>query len=59
MWYEILPGYAIMTACMMIPGLSTVLVHRYAFGKVSWGHGHCRPSIGEIRADRGLLYNAI
>ncbi|XP_073455438.1 NADH dehydrogenase [ubiquinone] 1 alpha subcomplex subunit 1 [Aquarana catesbeiana] len=33
MWYEILPGYAIMTACLMVPGLSTILVHRYAFGK--------------------------
>ncbi|XP_040195553.1 NADH dehydrogenase [ubiquinone] 1 alpha subcomplex subunit 1-like [Rana temporaria] len=33
MRYEILPGYAIMTACLMVPGLSTILIHRYAFGK--------------------------
>ncbi|KAM4810094.1 NADH dehydrogenase [ubiquinone] 1 alpha subcomplex subunit 1 [Rhinophrynus dorsalis] len=32
MWYEILPGYAIMTACLMIPGLSTAWIHRFTNG---------------------------
>ncbi|XP_053547569.1 NADH dehydrogenase [ubiquinone] 1 alpha subcomplex subunit 1 [Bombina bombina] len=32
MWYEILPGLAIMTACMSIPGISTMLIHRVTNG---------------------------
>ncbi|KAM5146052.1 NADH dehydrogenase [ubiquinone] 1 alpha subcomplex subunit 1 [Mantella aurantiaca] len=32
MWYEILPGYLIMTVSMMIPGLSTIYIHRFANG---------------------------
>ncbi|KAE8584521.1 hypothetical protein XENTR_v10020999 [Xenopus tropicalis] len=32
MWYEILPGYAIMTACLMVPGLATTWIHRWTNG---------------------------
>ncbi|XP_029463689.1 NADH dehydrogenase [ubiquinone] 1 alpha subcomplex subunit 1 [Rhinatrema bivittatum] len=32
MWYEILPGFAIMTVCLMIPGLSTIYIHRWTNG---------------------------
>ncbi|CAI9585653.1 unnamed protein product, partial [Staurois parvus] len=32
MWFEILPGLAIMTGCMMIPGLSTLYIHRLTNG---------------------------
>uniref|UniRef100_A0AAV2ZFX5 NADH dehydrogenase [ubiquinone] 1 alpha subcomplex subunit 1 n=1 Tax=Pyxicephalus adspersus TaxID=30357 RepID=A0AAV2ZFX5_PYXAD len=32
MWYEILPGYAIMTVCMMIPGFSTICFNRLLNG---------------------------
>ncbi|OCT67590.1 NADH dehydrogenase [ubiquinone] 1 alpha subcomplex subunit 1 [Xenopus laevis] len=32
MWYEILPGYAIMTACLMVPGLATAWIHRFTNG---------------------------
>ncbi|XP_070693117.1 NADH dehydrogenase [ubiquinone] 1 alpha subcomplex subunit 1 [Pempheris klunzingeri] len=29
MWYEILPGVAIMTVCLIIPGVATSQVHRF------------------------------
>ncbi|NXJ61597.1 NDUA1 dehydrogenase, partial [Rostratula benghalensis] len=32
MWYEILPGMAIMGICLTIPGLSTVYMHRLCNG---------------------------
>ncbi|XP_074004369.1 NADH dehydrogenase [ubiquinone] 1 alpha subcomplex subunit 1 [Numenius arquata] len=32
MWYEILPGMAIMGICLSIPGLSTVYMHRLCNG---------------------------
>ncbi|NWH78898.1 NDUA1 dehydrogenase, partial [Piaya cayana] len=32
MWYEILPGLAIMGICLNIPGLSTVFMHRWSNG---------------------------
>ncbi|KAM6251882.1 NADH dehydrogenase [ubiquinone] 1 alpha subcomplex subunit 1 [Spheniscus humboldti] len=32
MWYEILPGMAIMGICLTIPGLSTVYMHRWCNG---------------------------
>uniref|UniRef100_A0A8C5N3F8 NADH dehydrogenase [ubiquinone] 1 alpha subcomplex subunit 1 n=1 Tax=Leptobrachium leishanense TaxID=445787 RepID=A0A8C5N3F8_9ANUR len=28
MWYEILPSFSIMAACLMVPGLSTIYIHR-------------------------------
>lgn len=40
MWYEILPGMAIMGACLSIPGMATVFMHRLCHGgKVSAGRG--------------------
>lgn len=36
MWYEILPGFAIMTACLIIPGVATAQIHKFTNGgKVS------------------------
>lgn len=36
MWYEILPGMAIMAACLSVPGLATVFAQRWSSGgKVS------------------------
>uniref|UniRef100_A0A8C3B884 NADH dehydrogenase [ubiquinone] 1 alpha subcomplex subunit 1 n=1 Tax=Cairina moschata TaxID=8855 RepID=A0A8C3B884_CAIMO len=32
MWYEILPGMAIMAACLSVPGLATVFVQRWSSG---------------------------
>ncbi|NWU76122.1 NDUA1 dehydrogenase, partial [Onychorhynchus coronatus] len=32
MWYEILPGMAIMGVCLSIPGLSTIFVYRLSNG---------------------------
>ncbi|XP_071614303.1 NADH dehydrogenase [ubiquinone] 1 alpha subcomplex subunit 1 [Heliangelus exortis] len=32
MWYEILPGMAIMGICLSIPGLSTIFMHRLSNG---------------------------
>ncbi|XP_062997666.1 NADH dehydrogenase [ubiquinone] 1 alpha subcomplex subunit 1 [Elgaria multicarinata webbii] len=32
MWYEILPGLTVMYVCLTIPGLSTILIHRYTNG---------------------------
>ncbi|KAM3911999.1 NADH dehydrogenase [ubiquinone] 1 alpha subcomplex subunit 1 [Leptodactylus fuscus] len=32
MWYEILPGFAIMTVCLMVPGISTIYAHRLTNG---------------------------
>ncbi|XP_018427412.1 PREDICTED: NADH dehydrogenase [ubiquinone] 1 alpha subcomplex subunit 1 [Nanorana parkeri] len=32
MWYEILPCYAIMTVCMMIPGFSSMYIPRAFYG---------------------------
>lgn len=36
MWYEILPGFAIMTVCLIIPGVATAQIHKgTSGGKVS------------------------
>ncbi|PWS22846.1 hypothetical protein DKP78_16240 [Enterococcus faecium] len=32
MWYEIIPGFAIMTACLIIPGIGTNYIHRFTNG---------------------------
>ncbi|XP_078542095.1 NADH dehydrogenase [ubiquinone] 1 alpha subcomplex subunit 1 [Lissotriton helveticus] len=32
MWYEILPGLAVMTGCLMVPGLTTIWIHRFTNG---------------------------
>ncbi|XP_063046523.1 NADH dehydrogenase [ubiquinone] 1 alpha subcomplex subunit 1 [Engraulis encrasicolus] len=32
MWYEILPGFGIMTVCLMIPGIATTYIHRFTNG---------------------------
>lgn len=40
MWYEILPGMAVMGVCLSVPGLATVFMHRVCHGgKVSAGRG--------------------
>lgn len=45
MWYEILPGMAIMGVCLSIPGLSTLYMHRWLNGgKVSAGQGRSGPA---------------
>uniref|UniRef100_A0A3B3Q5N7 NADH dehydrogenase [ubiquinone] 1 alpha subcomplex subunit 1 n=1 Tax=Paramormyrops kingsleyae TaxID=1676925 RepID=A0A3B3Q5N7_9TELE len=33
MWWEILPGFAIMTACLIIPGVATAQIHKFT----NWG----------------------
>ncbi|XP_026874377.1 NADH dehydrogenase [ubiquinone] 1 alpha subcomplex subunit 1 [Electrophorus electricus] len=32
MWYEILPGFAIMTICLVIPGVATTQIHKFTNG---------------------------
>ncbi|XP_061747992.1 NADH dehydrogenase [ubiquinone] 1 alpha subcomplex subunit 1 [Nerophis ophidion] len=32
MWYEILPGFAIMTVCLIIPGVATAQLHKFCNG---------------------------
>ncbi|XP_058654267.1 NADH dehydrogenase [ubiquinone] 1 alpha subcomplex subunit 1 [Onychostoma macrolepis] len=32
MWYEILPGFAVMTVCLMIPGIATAQIHKFTNG---------------------------
>ncbi|KAG1954537.1 NADH dehydrogenase [ubiquinone] 1 alpha subcomplex subunit 1 [Pimephales promelas] len=32
MWYEILPGFAIMTVCLMIPGVATAQIQKFTNG---------------------------
>ncbi|XP_020830790.1 NADH dehydrogenase [ubiquinone] 1 alpha subcomplex subunit 1 [Phascolarctos cinereus] len=32
MWFEILPGLALMGVCVMIPGISTALIQKYMSG---------------------------
>ncbi|NWY20567.1 NDUA1 dehydrogenase, partial [Aphelocoma coerulescens] len=32
MWYEILPGMAIMGVCLSLPGIATVFMHRVCHG---------------------------
>ncbi|KAG3272823.1 NADH dehydrogenase [ubiquinone] 1 alpha subcomplex subunit 1 [Ictidomys tridecemlineatus] len=32
MWFEILPGLGIMGACLLIPGVATVYIHRFTNG---------------------------
>ncbi|KAM3662561.1 NADH dehydrogenase [ubiquinone] 1 alpha subcomplex subunit 1 [Ammospiza maritima maritima] len=32
MWYEILPGMAIMGVCLTIPGMATIFMHRLSNG---------------------------
>lgn len=44
MWYEILPGMAIMGVCLSIPGLSTIYMHRWCNGGKVSASGLPRPS---------------
>ncbi|XP_074134716.1 NADH dehydrogenase [ubiquinone] 1 alpha subcomplex subunit 1 [Sminthopsis crassicaudata] len=32
MWFEILPGLAVMAVCLTVPGISTSLIHKYTNG---------------------------
>ncbi|KAI5929429.1 NADH dehydrogenase [ubiquinone] 1 alpha subcomplex subunit 1 [Manis javanica] len=32
MWFEILPGIAVMAACLVIPGVATAHIHRFSNG---------------------------
>lgn len=32
MWYEILPGFAVMTVCLIIPGVATAQIHKFISG---------------------------
>ncbi|XP_061832663.1 NADH dehydrogenase [ubiquinone] 1 alpha subcomplex subunit 1 [Nerophis lumbriciformis] len=32
MWYEILPGFAIMTVCLIIPGVATAQLNKFSNG---------------------------
>ncbi|XP_074057384.1 NADH dehydrogenase [ubiquinone] 1 alpha subcomplex subunit 1 [Macrotis lagotis] len=32
MWFEILPGLAVMGACLTVPGISTALIQKYTSG---------------------------
>ncbi|XP_006003918.1 NADH dehydrogenase [ubiquinone] 1 alpha subcomplex subunit 1 [Latimeria chalumnae] len=32
MWYEILPGLAIMAGCLMVPGIATAQIHKWTNG---------------------------
>ncbi|XP_036049431.1 NADH dehydrogenase [ubiquinone] 1 alpha subcomplex subunit 1-like [Onychomys torridus] len=32
MWFEILPGLTIMGVCLVIPGVSTVYIHKFTNG---------------------------
>ncbi|NXC46263.1 NDUA1 dehydrogenase, partial [Penelope pileata] len=32
MWYEILPGMAVMGVCLSIPGFATMFMHRWSNG---------------------------
>ncbi|XP_076005240.1 NADH dehydrogenase [ubiquinone] 1 alpha subcomplex subunit 1 [Genypterus blacodes] len=32
MWYEILPGLGIMTACLIIPGICTTNIQKFTHG---------------------------
>ncbi|KAM4621663.1 NADH dehydrogenase [ubiquinone] 1 alpha subcomplex subunit 1 [Polymixia lowei] len=32
MWYEILPGFAIMTVCLILPGVATAQIHKLTNG---------------------------
>ncbi|XP_076877089.1 NADH dehydrogenase [ubiquinone] 1 alpha subcomplex subunit 1 [Brachyhypopomus gauderio] len=32
MWYEILPGFALMTVCLFIPGIATAQIHKFTNG---------------------------
>lgn len=32
MWFEILPGLAIMGVCLVIPGVSTAYIHKFSNG---------------------------
>ncbi|KAK9518300.1 hypothetical protein VZT92_023611 [Zoarces viviparus] len=32
MWYEILPGFAVMTVCLIIPGIATAQIHKFTNG---------------------------
>ncbi|XP_023409627.1 NADH dehydrogenase [ubiquinone] 1 alpha subcomplex subunit 1 [Loxodonta africana] len=33
MWFEILPGIAVMAACLLIPGVTTAYIHRFSARK--------------------------
>ncbi|XP_054580108.1 NADH dehydrogenase [ubiquinone] 1 alpha subcomplex subunit 1 [Eptesicus fuscus] len=32
MWFEILPGLAVMGVCLLIPGIATAHIHRFSNG---------------------------
>ncbi|KAK2838780.1 hypothetical protein Q7C36_013594 [Tachysurus vachellii] len=33
MWYEILPGFAIMTVCLIVPGVATSQIQKFTNGR--------------------------
>ncbi|KAG5851875.1 NADH dehydrogenase [ubiquinone] 1 alpha subcomplex subunit 1 [Anguilla rostrata] len=35
MWYEILPGFAVMAVCLMIPGIATIHIQKFTNKKSS------------------------
>lgn len=46
MWYEILPGFAIMTVCLIIPGVATAQIQKFTNGgKVSDDDEQCFVSL--------------
>uniref|UniRef100_A0A8C2PIU4 NADH dehydrogenase [ubiquinone] 1 alpha subcomplex subunit 1 n=1 Tax=Capra hircus TaxID=9925 RepID=A0A8C2PIU4_CAPHI len=39
MWFEVLPGIAVMGVCLFIPGMATARIHRFSNGgKVRVAH---------------------
>lgn len=43
MWFEILPGLAVMGVCLLIPGVSTAYIHKFTNG-------------GKVRRPTGLQW---
>ncbi|KAM6151586.1 NADH dehydrogenase [ubiquinone] 1 alpha subcomplex subunit 1 [Rhynchocyon petersi] len=52
MWFEILPGVAVMTVCLLIPGIATAHIHRFSNGGKEKRVAHFRYQWSLMERDR-------
>ncbi|KAJ8281683.1 hypothetical protein COCON_G00042020 [Conger conger] len=55
MWYEILPGCAIMAVCLMIPGIATIHIQKFTNKKMSNSAAHTMYQHHLLARDRRLF----
>ncbi|XP_040855602.1 NADH dehydrogenase [ubiquinone] 1 alpha subcomplex subunit 1 [Ochotona curzoniae] len=54
MWFEILPGVAIMAVCLSIPGMATAYIHKFSNGRKEKRIAHLRYHWSLLERDRRI-----